>query len=185
MTVIRSPEPVSALESTPGRGGRQHKKLQQLVKSWAEGMGWRATLEAPAGSGSMDVLLAKKDVTIACEISIRTAVEHELGNLRKCLAAGFSHVVSVCETEPRVSAIEIAAREAIPAADHAKLRFLTADGLFAFVAEIDAKSRSTDTTVRGYRVKVGYRALGGTNATERRSAVAKIVANSLKRTATG
>ena len=43
-------KPESRLRATPaepplGRGGQQHKYLQQLIKRWAESKGYRATIE--------------------------------------------------------------------------------------------------------------------------------------------
>ena len=32
--------------------------------------------------------------TIACEISISTSVQHEMGNVEKCLAAGYDRVAA-------------------------------------------------------------------------------------------
>src|SRR5207249_3935344 len=81
----------------PGRGGQQHKYLQQLIKRWAESKGYRATIEKQIldGLGSVDVALEKDNLAIACEIAVSSTPEKELGNVQKCLAAGFDHVVSV------------------------------------------------------------------------------------------
>jgi hypothetical protein len=174
------PEPPPA---TPGRGGKQHKYIQQFIKQWAEGMGWRATVEAPVpkGKGSVDVLLTKDGASIACEISITTSVEHEMKNLEKCLAGGFGCVVSVCADERRAEQMESSARFALPPESLARVRFLTVEGLVAFVSEEDAKRASKETTVKGYKVKVNYKPLGKDESAERMGAVARVVAKSLQR----
>ncbi len=46
-------------------------------------------------AAGFDVLLQRKGLSIACEVAMTTALEHELGNIEKCLAADFDHVVVV------------------------------------------------------------------------------------------
>jgi hypothetical protein len=48
--------------------------------------------------GSVDVALEKGGRRIACEVSVTTDAEHELGNVQKCLAAGFETVILVRQT---------------------------------------------------------------------------------------
>lgn len=169
--------------SSAGRGGKQHKYIQHLIKQWAEGMGWRTTIEAPVpgGPGSVDVLLAKSGLTIACEITVTTSIGHELENLKKCLSGGFNFVVSVCADEKRASEIESAMCFALPASARDRLRFLTPEGLFALVAEQDVKQASKETTVKGYKVKVSYRPLAPSDSAARIDSVTKVIAKSLKR----
>ena len=88
--VTSKPAPETAPEvppsALPGRGGEQHKYLQQLIKRWAEGRGYQVTLEKPVldGLGLIDVLLEKPGCSpVACEISITTPADHELRNAPK------------------------------------------------------------------------------------------------------
>ncbi len=182
MPVAEKPAPIKAPPS-PGRGGPEHKYLQTFVKQWAEGMGWRTTIEAPVpgGSGSVDVLLSKGDLTVACEISITTSTAHEMGNLGKCAAAGFTHVVSICADEKRVREIEAAATRALGEKGLANIRFLTPAQLFAFVQEMDAKGAAKETTVKGYKVKVKYKPVSTADRLARTEEVSAIVAKSLRR----
>ncbi len=82
-----------------GRGGPDHKYLQHLVKGHAEQRGYRATIEESIldGSGRVDVSLIKGDQSIACEISITTMPEHELLNIKKCLAADYDAIFVIAE----------------------------------------------------------------------------------------
>lgn len=170
-------------EPTPGRGGKEHKYLQAFIKQWAEGMGWRASVEAavPGGPGSVDVLLSKGAVSVACEISVTTSPEHETANLSKCLAAGFTHVVSVSADAKRAREIRNAAEQGLAAADFARVRFFDPRELFAFVSEIDAKNASTEKTVRGYRVKVSYRPVEESEREAKVGQLAAVVAKSIRR----
>ena len=88
------PKPAPGKPQPLGKGGRQHKYLQEMVKRLAEDKGFRATIEKPVlgGKGSVDVALEKDGRAIACEISVSTTAEWELGNIQKCLASGFEKV---------------------------------------------------------------------------------------------
>lgn len=83
----------------PGRGGAQHKYLQSLVAKLAVDCGFAADIEQRVlgGHGHIDVALKRSDISIAFEISVTTSIEHEVGNLTKCLAAGFNRVVLLCQ----------------------------------------------------------------------------------------
>ena len=82
----------------PGRGGGEHKRIQQQIKKLGEEAGFKSTIEKPirntAGkiTGHVDVALERDDLRLAVEISVSTSVEHELKNIRKCTDAGFDQI---------------------------------------------------------------------------------------------
>lgn len=145
-------------QPTPGRGGAQHKYLQQLIKRWAESRGYRVTIEKPIldGLGSVDVSLEKDDILVACEICVTTSPEHELGNLQKCLAAGFNYVVQIATDRKSLTALS-AASQTLGNIDPERIKFLLTEELFAFLEEQAVTSNNKDTTVRGYKVRVKYK----------------------------
>lgn len=169
--------------STPGRGGKEHKYLQTFIKQWAEGMGWRTTIEAPVpgGTGSVDVLMTKGETTIACEISVTTSIEHEIHNLEKCVAGGFAYVVSISPEARRAREIEAAAQQVIAPAAFARMLFLSPEGLFVFVQEMDAKWVKKETMVKGYKVKVNYKPMNEADRQVRTQEISAVVARSLRR----
>jgi len=118
----------------PGRGGVQHKYLQSLVKKLAEDHGFEAHVEKAVldGHGHVDVALGFADLSVACEISVTTRVAHEVGNLTKCLAAGFSYAVLI-STDDRILQL---ARDEIEQSGDDRIRLLTLDSLGAFLDEI-------------------------------------------------
>ena len=63
----------------------------KLVKRLAESQGYRATIEKEilGGVGKIDIALEQDEEKIACEISVTSSGRHELGNVQKCLAAGY------------------------------------------------------------------------------------------------
>lgn len=103
-SIIREPE----LPRDLGRGGAQHQAIQKRIKRVAEMLGFRSTIEKEVleGKGSVDVLLERADQTIACEISITTTVDHEVGNVLKCLRSGHSKVAVVCVNDDRLEKIK-------------------------------------------------------------------------------
>lgn len=98
----KSPSPTASVEEDttaplPGRGGHQHKYLQQLVRHFAEERGFQVASEKSVlgGHGHIDVTMSKDGLSVACEICVTTRPDHEVGNLTKCLAAGFDYAVLV------------------------------------------------------------------------------------------
>ncbi|MCB1094110.1 MAG: hypothetical protein KDN22_00845 [Verrucomicrobiae bacterium] len=95
--VLDAPEPDRRDSSLPGKGGSEHRALQNLIKSAAQFVGFRATVEKDIGSGmNVDVVAEDDAQRIAIEISVSTPSAHEIGNIRKCLEAGFDHVIFAC-----------------------------------------------------------------------------------------
>ena len=154
-----------------------------MVKLWAQGMGYRATIEEQlAAGGQVDVALKKPQRAIACEISITTPNANEVENVRKSITAGYDFVVIVSPDAKRIPGLERAIIPALSKTDHAKVRFFsTPDALFAFIEELDAKDANREETLHGYRVKVSHQVIDKTSKADRTKMLAKIVADSLKR----
>jgi hypothetical protein len=169
---------------TPGKGGKEHKYLQQLIRQWGQGMGYVATVEKTVldGAGLVDVALEKTGRRLACEITVTTPVEHEIGNLRKCIEAGFDFVLVVAPEEKKLAKVEKAMRSALSDAELEKTRFVMPDALFTFVESLEAQDASKEGTVRGYKVKVKYKTVGQLDKTDRTTVISKVLAGSLKKT---
>jgi len=95
----------SSIEQGYGRGGDTHTTLQQSIGRFAETRGYRVYIEKEIleGSGIVDVVLEKGDLTIAVEISITSKAGQELAHVLRCLKAGFKHV-AVVSPDPRALA---------------------------------------------------------------------------------
>jgi hypothetical protein len=169
-----------------GKGGEEHKRLQLLVKQWAQGMGYRATIEERLASGGVvDVSLQKPQRMIACEISVTTPNVNEVENVRKCLTARYDFVAMLSTDSKRIASLERAITPKLTKVEQAKVRFFsTPDDLFTFVEELDAKDMAREQTVRGYRVRVRHQVVDKTSKAEKGQIIAKVVAGVLKRART-
>ena len=180
--VSKTEVPVS-LPSTPGRGGQQHKYLQQLIKRLGEEKDYKATIENEilGGTGSVDVSLEKENHKIACEINITSTDEQELGNIQKCLAAGYDQVVMISPEKKILIKIRRLAEDALEKASFERVSFMTPEGFVAFLEEREAKVANVEKTVKGYKVKVKFKAMGEEEKKTRREAISQVVMKAVKR----
>jgi hypothetical protein len=166
----------------PGRGGAQHKYLQELIRRWAEANGWRATIEKPIldGLGIVDIVLERGEISIACEIGISASADHEVDNVQKCLSAGFSHAVSIVPDSRKLATMTKRLAVLLP---EEPMRVLAAspEGLFEFLGGLATDSASTTNSVRGYRVAVKKSSGNPRTAQARRGMLAKVMSNALSR----
>ncbi|MBV9497464.1 MAG: type IV secretion system DNA-binding domain-containing protein [Acidobacteria bacterium] len=129
------PAPASA----PGRGGTEHKYLQEFVRKLAEDRGFTVSLEREvlSGHGYVDAVLERDALTIGVEISVSTRPEHEAANLVKCLAAGFDFAVLLSTDQKR---LEIA-RSLLGDTSDARLRLLRPTELAAFLDQVQGRAK--------------------------------------------
>jgi hypothetical protein len=165
----------------PGRGGAQHKYLQELIRQWAGVNGWKATVEQRIldGLGCVDVALERGDTRVACEISVSSTTDHEIRNIRKCLAAGFTQVMSVVVDRRALETLRKAIAQGLEPTDKERVRALEPQELFAVLGQLVSDQSPTDNTTRGYKVKVTRGATGSKNSPGR--TVAQTVVGALQR----
>jgi hypothetical protein len=170
-------------EVQPGRGGQQHKYLQHFVKQLAEERGFRATIEETIldGAGRVDVSLVRGKSRIACEISVTTNEDHELGNVEKCLAAGYTEVVLVGSNERRIKALAKFVEENLDESEQGKVRYIVPERLIEYLDLLRDIPQPTEQVVRGYKVRAVQQVLDPEEADLRRKAVAEVIARSLSR----
>ncbi len=182
--VTPSQESESKETGTPGRGGPLHKHIQSLIKQWAEGMGYRATIEKNVlhGTGSVDVALEKGERRIACEVSITTPPEQEISNIKKCVEAGFRPVCLICTESDRVTKMKKAVSKGLLKDELDAAWFGTPDEFFALVQDIEARALSCEKVVKGYKVKVSYRPLDARERSEAEQGISQAVVKRIERT---
>ena len=165
-----------------GRGGPEHRYLQELVKRWAESRGFRAVVEekTPDGTGQVDVALDGHGTRIACEISVASTPEQEVGNAEKCLKGGFDHVVIVSRKKAHLARVGKLVRARIAESDLARVSFFIPEELFSF---LDGRTvpGPVEKTVGGYKVRVTYTKLDKEEEERRYKDLVEVVAKSIRR----
>lgn len=53
-------------------------------------------------------MLSRGDTSIACEVTVTTTIDHEIGNVVKCLKAGFTRVALVSVSEDKLAKLSAA-----------------------------------------------------------------------------
>jgi hypothetical protein len=166
-----------------GKGGPKHRYLQQFVKELAEGHEFRATIEAPLpNGGQVDVLLERDGLAIPVEVSVSTPAEWERENIRKCLAAGFDRIALVLAKTDRTQARY---RENLLGGlsddERGRITLLAPEDVPDFLARLGEPPPTTETVVKGYRVRVSHAEVSPQDARDRRDRIAGLVARSLSR----
>jgi hypothetical protein len=131
-----APEPTVALPAVAATPDSVSDETEEKIKSEAIknqiiqaigpwGYEYKNELPVNGGTGRVDLWLGLGQIRIACEIWVTTSAEHEMGNLRKCLRAGFAQIVHVCNDTRKRRKLEDLAEAELPPADLRKIRFLT------------------------------------------------------------
>ena len=165
-----------------GRGGRQHKYLQHLIKQLAEERGFRATIEEIIldGAGRVDVSLVRDKIRVACQVSVTTTKDWELGGIEKCFAAGYTEVVLISGAERHIKKLSTFVEENLDPKDQGRVRYLTAEGIIEFLDSL-GKFTPTEQVVRGYKVRTVQQVTDSEDAASRRKAVSEVIARSLQK----
>lgn len=162
-----------------GRGGREHRYLQEMVKGLAEQVGYLARIEEEVadGEGYVDVSLSRDGERIACEIAITTPPEKEIENIRKCLTAGCKSVWVISPDPKHLSAIRARAKNEWTDFEAAGIVFLRPEDLPQQFAR--QPMPTMQSTVRGYRVRVKKADTSFDETKMRRATVAEVLAKSI------
>lgn len=179
-TPKRPPAPAELPQ--PGRGGRQHKYVQQLIKQLAEERGFRATIEESIldGAGRVDVSLVRADTKVACQVSVTTTKDWELGGVEKCLAAGYREVLLVGTSDRHMKTLAKFVEENLDTQHQGRVRYLTVESLVDYFTAISAPEATSDV-VRGYKVRTRQQPVGTEEAALRRKAITGVIARSIQK----
>ena len=168
-----------------GKGGRQHRYLQGLIKRIAEENGYRAIIEKPIldGQGQVDISLERDDQKIACEVSVTTSGQQEFGNVEKCLAAGYDEVILCSADRGSLRRIETHITAELDESARARVRFLEPEQLLLYLGRQtqEGAGPADEQRVRGYKVKVQHQVVEEADEDTRREAIAEVIVQSLRR----
>lgn len=160
---------------------RQHTYLQHLIRAAAQERGFLVTAEDTVldGAGRVDLSLSRDDCRIACEISVTTSPEHELGNVLKCLAAGYDQVLVISARDRHLKEIEKHVSAHLPADQGSQVLYLSPDDAIAVLSAAPSTA-ATEKTIRGYKVRVSHQPVSSAEGQARRDAVNKLIAQSVR-----
>jgi hypothetical protein len=175
-----------------GRGGAQHKAIQERLQAEARALGFFAVVESPIPGKTVraaDLGLKRESLTIAVEITVTTTTDHEFGNVKKCLDAGYSRVAVVSPEPERLEAIATAVEAGLGAEAARKVTYHTPDGFIAelrklAVVEVVKPAPPVtlgELTIRGFKVKRRGTELSVEEQKAKESAAVKILAETMKR----
>jgi len=152
-----------------GRGGAQHQAIQKRIKEAADALGFRSVIEKPVldGLGSVDLFLERGDQAIACEISISTTIDHEVGNVAKCLKAGVLKVAVICLDDERLGKIRNAVSGSLGSEAGAQVEYFQPDQFIEHLKTLprDPVKTAAADMLLGYKIK---RSMPGLTAEERK-----------------
>jgi hypothetical protein len=167
-----------------GRGGAQHQAIQKRIKEAAETLGFRSVIEKPVldGQGSVDLWLERSGQIIACEISISTTIDHEIGNVVKCLKADVPKVAVICLDEERLRKIASAVAGSLGSELAARVEYFQPDPFIAFLKALTAPTPApTETKYAGYKVKRSAPKLSAAEQKQKEDIANHIMAEALRR----
>ena len=168
--------------SQAGKGGRQHKYLQHLVKQLGEEQGFRATIEQPIldGAGRVDISLVRDNLQIAFQVSVTTTMDWELGGVEKCFAAGFQEVVLIGISERHVKRLSEYIEANLSPEYQSKVRYLTSESIMEFLNSYTSPV-PREKLVKGYKVRTRQQGIDQKEATLRRKAISEVIAKSIQK----
>jgi len=180
-----------SLPPEAGKGGFQHRILQDRIRAIGEQQGFRAMLEMPTSAGreSIDVGLVRSDMRIACEISVTTTIDHEVGNVRKCLRENFDLIAIITSEERRLRQIEAAVISCFDQTSAARVTYFQPDAFLTYLStltpppeqlSIPSAPAPAESVRKGYKVKRVFTQLTPEERSARESAAFKLLVEEMK-----
>lgn len=174
-----------------GKGGYQHRILQDRIRAIGEQQGFRAMLEMPTSVGreSIDVGLVRFDMRIACEISVTTTIDHEVGNVRKCLRENFDLIAIITSEERRLRQIEAAVIGCFDQTSAARVSYFQPDAFLTYLSTltpppeplaVPSAPAPAESVRKGYKVKRVFTQLTPEERAARESAAFKLLVEEMK-----
>jgi hypothetical protein len=124
------------------------------------------------------VSLEREGLRIAVEITVTTPTAHELGNVQKCLTAGFDRVILLAAERKALKRLTAALGKNLSPDDEARVHCLVVEDVPALLDELTIP-QPTSATVAGYKVNVQYKKSESSQGAVQ--AIRDIVSRSLRR----
>jgi hypothetical protein len=136
-----APAPVVAAETptvSPLGEVEKAESIKNRIIQTAGGFGfsYESEMSVLEGAGRIDLVLTRGELVIACEISATTSAEHEVGNLRKCLRAGYQQIVHLCDHANRRERMKELLGGSASAEELARVRFFSTGDFLRHLSEL-------------------------------------------------
>ncbi|HEY3754547.1 MAG TPA: type IV secretion system DNA-binding domain-containing protein [Opitutaceae bacterium] len=179
------PVVVSETPADLGRGGVQHKAIQLRIKEKAEALGFRVHVEKRIldDAGSVDLVLERGEQAIACEITVTTTIDHEVGNISKCGKAGFRRIAAVALSPEKLTKLEAAVKMSLGAEFAARVEYFLPDAFVDHLALLPPPEppKQIERVVHGYKVKRNYVPVSAEEARAKEEALIKHMAEQMQK----
>jgi Type IV secretion-system coupling protein DNA-binding domain len=151
-----APEPTNPpVIPKQGGGGARHAEIERLIAELGQAAGYRASIEETIldGAGRVDVILRRDTEVICVEVSVTTTREHELLNVKKCLAFEATAVWVVANSERHRAGLERHIAQTLTEAERPKVSFLTPGIAEEWLRALAPAEGAKEKVVRGWRVR--------------------------------
>lgn len=155
-----------------------HLEIQRMIRDAAHAQNFHVTLEklTPDGAGRINVVLERREQSIAIEIGRTTRIEHEVRNIRKCLAAGYRQVWHISDFDERRRTMRSKAIETFSSAEITLIAFMTVEEVASQLGSL-APVETARSDVRGYEVTVELLPKLSEQAGNRRHRISQLLRN--------
>ena len=161
---------------------REHEYLKTLLSNLAQDHGFRTVVEeGTASGGRVDIGLHGEDVNIACEISSTNTKEYEVKNIKKGFEAGYDVVFVVSKSDTHRESIETLAQQELSPAHAQQVFYFHPDQFLEFLLRYVKKPKTTETIIKGYRVRVNHEDLSESDRKDAEEQIARAIRESMKK----
>lgn len=161
---------------------REHEQLKVKIGTRAQECGFRIVYEEETKDGGrVDIGLHNSDINIACEVSVTNTARYEVGNIKKCLGAGYDVVCMTSPESKHLDEIQNLANKELTKAELKKVKFLDVRELERYIKKHSIQPKPQEKIIRGYRVNVTYADADAQSIEEAQKRIAKTVLDSLKK----
>jgi hypothetical protein len=131
-----------------GRGGEQHRAIQQRIKEAGEQHGFRAIIEKEIlnGGSHIDVVLERAGFAWACQVGVTNTIDHEVGQVRNCVKAGYERIVVISTKLVTLKKMESAVAVSLGAAVAKCVAYFLPDAFISELPNLIKQTTSTQTT---------------------------------------
>ncbi len=172
-----------------GIGGNQHNITRERIECVARELGFYTAREKlTQDGGKIDLAIEKPGRTIGCEISFMTTIDHEVGNVAKCIRAGCQHVAVICTEQSRLEKIAKAVSGCLPGEQTACVGYYLPDQFIAYLkelarkdAEAPAEQKEEALALGKYKVKRHVSKLTPEETKTQEDAAFKMIAETMKK----